>query len=115
MARRKATFVHRSLHRLLLSFMFQNPTALAYDHAKIIVILTLTPLRTIILFPLFPNSSTNSVVRNSSPRWIFGGDTTISASRKERNGKPPLPPIEAALSQRSCSSDSPILPPLSKP
>src|SRR6202453_3809610 len=108
MARRKpqkATFVHRSLHRLLLSFMFLNPTALAYDCAKIITILTLTPLRIIIPFPLFPDSSTNSVVQNSSPRWIFGGDTTIFASRKETNGKPPLPQIEAALSRQSCSSD----------
>src|SRR6202453_4212088 len=111
----KATFVHQSLHRLLLSFMFLNPTALAYDHAKITATLTLTLLRIIIPSPSSPNSSTNSEVRNSSPKWIFGEDTTIFASRKETNGKPPLPQIEVALNQQSCSSDSPILLPLSKP
>src|SRR5271154_1929233 len=111
----KDTFVHQSPHKLLRSFMFPSPMALAYDRAKIIVILTLTPLRIIIPFPLSPNSSTNSEVRNSSPRWIFDGDTTIFASRKETNGKQPLPQIKAALNRQSCSSDLPILPPLSKP
>src|SRR6202453_5403246 len=100
----KDTFIHRSPHRLLRSFTFPNPTALAYDRAKIIIILTLTPLRIIIPFPLSLNSSTNSEVQNSSPRWIFGGDTIIFASRKETNGKPPLPQIEAALNRQSCSS-----------
>src|ERR1700677_1658057 len=108
------TFVHRSPHRLLHSFTFLNPTVLAYDRAKIIAILTLIPLRIIIPFPSSPNSLTNSEVRNSSPKWIFGGDITIFASKKETNGKPPLPQIEAALTRRSCSSDSPIPPLLSR-
>src|SRR6202453_2061964 len=110
----KDTFVHQSPHRLLHSFTFLNPMALAYDHAKIIDILTLTPLRIIIPFPSSPNSSTNSEVRNTSPKWIFGGVITIFASKKETNGKPPLLQIEAALNQRSCSSDSRIPPLLSR-
>src|ERR1700677_4729255 len=109
------TFVYQSPHRLLRSFTFLNPTALACDHVKIIAILTLIPLRIIILFPSSPNSSTNSEVRNSSPKWIFGGVITIFASKKEMNGKPPLPQIEAALNRQSCSSDSPILPLPSRP
>src|SRR5271154_12442 len=98
-------FVHQSLHRLLCSFMFLNPMALAHDHAKIIDILTLIPLRIIIPFPSSPNSSTNSEVRNTSPKWIFGGVITTFASKKEMNGKPPLLQIKAALNRRSCSSD----------
>src|ERR1700677_5191936 len=101
-------FIHRNIHRLLHSFTFLNPTALAYDHAKIIDILILIPLRITILFPLFPNSLTNSEVRNTSPKWIFGGVITIFESKKETNGKPPSLQIEAALNRRSCSSDSPI-------
>src|SRR6202453_2941073 len=105
----KDTFVHRSPHRLLHSFTFLNPTALAYDHAKIIDILTLIPLRIIIPFLSSPNSSTNSEVRNTSPKWIFGGVITIFESKKETNGKLPSLQIEAALNRRSCSLDSPIL------
>src|SRR5271154_2107652 len=74
-------FVHQSLHRLLCSFMFLNPMALAHDHAKIIDILTLIPLRIIIPFPSSPNSSTKSEVRNTSPKWIFGGVITIFESK----------------------------------
>src|SRR6202453_2747903 len=108
------TSVHRSLHRLLHSFMFLNPTALVYDHVKIIDILTLIPLRIIISFPLSPNSSTNFEVRNTSPKWIFGGVITTFESKKETNGKPPSLRIKAALNRQSCSLDSPILPPLSR-
>src|ERR1700677_2844110 len=110
----KDTSVHRSLHRLLHSFMFLNPTALAYDRARIIDILTLIPLRITIPFPSSPNSLTNSEVQNTSPKWIFGGVITVFESKKETNGKPPSLQIEAALNLQSCSLDSPILPPLSR-
>src|ERR1700677_4054391 len=93
----KDTFVYRSPHKLLHSFMFLNPMALAYDCAKIIDILTLIPLKIIIPFPSSPNLSTNSKVRNTSPKWIFGGVITIFESKKETNGKPPSLQIEAAL------------------
>src|ERR1700677_3805596 len=92
----KNTFVHQSLHRLLHSFTFLNPTALAYDRAKIIDILTLIPLRITIPFPSFPNSLTNSEVQNTSPKWIFGRVTTIFQSKKDMNGKPPSLQTEAA-------------------
>src|SRR5271154_2028053 len=51
-------------------------------------------------FPSSPNSSTNSEVRNTSPKWIFAGVITIFKSRKETNGKPPSLQIDAALNQQ---------------
>src|ERR1700677_772856 len=104
----KDTFFLQNLLKLLRSFMFLNPMALAYDHVKIIDILTLIPLRITIHFPSFLNLLTNSKVRNTSPKWILGGVITIFESKKETNGKPPSLRTEAALNRRSCSSDSPI-------
>src|ERR1700677_1048279 len=102
------TSVHQSLHRLLHSFMFPNPMALAYDRVKIIVTSIPIPLKIIIPFHSFLNSLTNSEVQNTSPKWIYGGGTIIFESRKETNGKPPSLPVEAALNQPLCFSASPI-------
>src|ERR1700677_3754573 len=110
----KDTFVHRSLHRLLHSFTFLNPVALAYDHAKIIDILILIPLRIIIPFPSFLNLSTNSEVQNTSPKCIYGGVTIIFESKKETNGKPSLLLTEAVSNRSLCFLVSPIPPPLSR-
>src|ERR1700677_3397785 len=84
----KDTFVLQSLLKLLHSFMFLNPTALAYDRVKIIVTLILIPLRITILFPLFLNSSTNSEVQNTSPKWIFAGvQQSSNQGRRQMEGR----------------------------